>query len=38
MNEQDLMQIFGPLYQAAKDAKMHEGKKQNVFMDHLVTK
>ena len=37
INEQDLMQIFGPLYQAAKDAKMHEGKKQNVFMDHLVT-
>ena len=37
INDQDLIQIFGPLYQAAKDAKMLEGKKQNVFMDHLVS-
>lgn len=37
MNEQDLMQAFGPLFQAAKDSKMFEGKKQNVFMDHLVS-
>ena len=37
MNEQDLMQAFGPLFKAAKDSKMIEGKKQNVFMDHLVS-
>ena len=37
INDQDLIQIFGPLYQAAKDAKMLEGKRQNVFMDHLVS-
>lgn len=37
MNDQDLIQIFGPLYQAVKDVKMLEGNKQNVFMDHLVS-
>ena len=36
INEQEWAQLFGPLFSAAKDSKLLEGKKQNVFMDHLI--
>jgi len=37
MDDQDLLRILGPLYQPMKEAEKLEWKKQNVFMDHLVT-
>ena len=37
MSEQDMMQVFGPLFQVAKGSKMLEAKKRDVFMDHLIT-
>jgi len=36
INEQEWAQLFGPLFSAAKDSKLLEGKKQNVLMDHLI--
>jgi hypothetical protein len=37
MNEQDMTQLFGPLFSALKDSKMIEGKKRHVYMEHIVS-